>query len=97
MKKVLIYIIVGAVLYYFLKKFLKRKKYENYFKQMGFGDKYMSKFTTEELVTIHSYLQNYSKKGIILTPNISLSFYNKVKAVNDKAKSIYGVPIFTNI
>ena len=98
MKKVLIYIVVGAVLYYLLKKFLKRKKYENYFiKELGFGDKYLSKFTTDELVTIYSYLKNYSRKGIVLTQSVSPEFYNKVVAVNNKAFNIYGTKIFSNI
>ena len=98
MKKVLLYIAIGAIVYYIIHRFLRRKKYLDYFKkQLGFGDIILSKFSTDELITAYSYLKNYSRKGITLSYNVAPEFYQKVKALNEKMISLSGSPIFTNI
>lgn len=98
MQRIIIYILIGALLYLILSKVFKRQKYMKYFqKELGFGDVFLNNFSTDELITAYSYLRNYSRKGITLTPSVSPEFYFKVKALNDKAKSITGFPIFTNI
>lgn len=89
--KIFIYGAIALVVYYFLSKYLKRKKYMKPFLEMGFGSEYLSKFSTNELFIIWDYLKNYSLKKITLTPNIDPVFYAKVKAVNNKYH------IFSNI
>lgn len=89
--KPLIVIIILLAAYYFLSKYLKRRKYMKPFLEMGFGELYLSKFTTDELFTAWNYLKNYSLKGIRLTPEIDANLYYKVKTMNDKFN------IFSNI
>ncbi len=91
MKKLFIFIIVAFLLYYFIHKFLKRKKYLDFFKDMGFGESLLSKFTTDELFNSYNYIVNYSRKGIKLTASIDPMLYSKVKSINDKYH------IFTNL
>lgn len=82
--KIFIYLIIAGVLYYFISKQIRRKKYMQPFLEMGFSKYYLSKFTTEELFLIWNYLKNYSLKGIALTPSVDANLYNRVKAINDK-------------
>lgn len=89
--KYILYIAIAFVLYYFIHKQLVRRKYMKPFLEMGFGEGYLGKFSTDELFTAWNYLENYSLKGIALTPNVDINLYSKVKAINDKYH------IFSNI
>jgi hypothetical protein len=84
MKKIAIYLIIAAVAYYFLDRYLKHRKYYNFFRDLGFGDKYLAQYSQDELFTSWNYIVNYVRKGITLTPNVDPELYAKVKAVNDK-------------
>jgi hypothetical protein len=90
-KYIFIYATIALFVYYFLSKYLKRKKYMKPFLEMGFSEMYLNRFSTDELFTSWNYLENYSLKKIQLTPEIDPLLYAKVKAVNDKFK------IFSNI
>lgn len=84
MKKVLLYLAIAAVLYYFVSKYLKKEKYMKPFLDMGFSRYFLSKFTGDELYNSWNYLKNYSMKGVPLTANADPILYAKVKALNDK-------------
>lgn len=90
-KYIFVYAAIALVLYYFLHKYLQRKKYMNPFIEMGFSEYFLSKFSDDELFTIWNYLENYSLKKIPLTANVNPVLYAKVKAINDKYN------IFSNI
>jgi hypothetical protein len=91
MKKVIFFLAIAVVVGYFVNKALKRRKYMKPFLDMGFGEFYLSKFSTDELFNSWNYLKNYSMKGIALTPNVDPVLYAKVKSINDKYK------IFSNL
>lgn len=74
-----------------LKRYLRRKKFLDFFKDMGFGDVLLSKFSTNELADSYSYINNFSRKNIELTILNNPDFYKRVKAINDKFH------IFTNL
>lgn len=89
--KIFIYAAIAIIAYYFIHKHLVRRKYMKPFLEMGFGEGYLSKFSTDELFVSWNYLKNYSLKKILLTPSVDPVLYAKVKAVNDKYH------IFSNI
>lgn len=91
MKKLAIGIALILVAYYFVSKYMRRDKYIRYFKDIGFGDVFLSKFSTDELYYSYSYVENYARKGIKLTPNVDPDLYEKVKAIDNKFH------IFTNL
>lgn len=91
MQRTIIYLIIAVVVYYFLHKYLRRRKYMKPFLEMGFSEYFLDKFSTDELFTIWNYLENYSIKKIKLTPSIDPVLYAKIKAINDRYN------IFSNI
>jgi len=90
MLKYILYVLVAFALYYLVHKYLRRKKFIDFFhKELGFGIEYMNKFTTEELADSYNYVKNYSNKGIVMTAKIDPVLYAKLKAINDKYHIFY--------
>lgn len=85
MVKYILYAVILFALYYFGVKYLKHKKYYDFFhKELGFGDNYLKRFTEKELAICYDYIHNYANKGIQLTASNNPVFYAQVKAINDK-------------
>lgn len=82
--KIFIYVAIVIILYYFLHKYLVRKKYLDFFKEMGFGNLLLSKFTTRELMLSKDYITNYSRKGIELNNNNNPELYKEIKEINNR-------------
>lgn len=97
MKKYIAYLAVFIIVYFLFNKWYKRKKLMSFFKDMGFGDKFLNKFTNSELFTAKNYIVNYTRKGLSLTPSIDEKLYYELKQMNDKWLKLSGIKLFTNI
>lgn len=94
MKSQTVYIIIGLVVLYLLIYFvfIKKSKYYLFFqKELGFGDEFLNKFSSDELKASYIYINDYSREGKKLTANNNPELYKQIKAINDKFH------IFTNI
>lgn len=86
MKRFILYIIVAAVAYYAINKFLQRKKYLDYLHSLGF--RIADDMTGDEVKTSYIYLHDYARKygaqaGKMLQ-DYSPLLYAKAKAISQK-------------